>query len=101
MKKLVILFTLILFIISCGDKTREEITERYPNGDKLLLVKYKGEGGDEIVVERIGYSRLKNGIWKSSDSTGLYIDGKKDGKWTWYNKDGSVKEVVEYPTQRI
>jgi len=26
---------------------------------------------------------------------------KKDGKWTWYNKDGSVKEVVEYTTQRI
>jgi len=44
---------------------------------------------------------LKNGIWKSSDSTGLYIDGKKDGKWTWYNKDGSVKEVVEYRTQMI
>jgi len=36
--------TLILFIISCGEKVREEITERYSNGDKLLLVKYKGEG---------------------------------------------------------
>ena len=58
MKKLITLIS-ILLIISCGDKIREEITERYDNGYKKLLVKYKGEGSDEVVVERIQYG--KNG----------------------------------------
>ena len=56
MKKTVILFTLVLFIISCGGKVREEITERYDNGSKKQLVRYKGKGSDEVVVESITYS---------------------------------------------
>ena len=52
-----ILIILSLFLISnCGDKVREEITERYDNGNKKLLVKYKGEGGDEVITERTTYS---------------------------------------------
>ena len=48
---------LSLFLISnCGDKVREEITERYENGQKKLLVIYKGEGSDEVIVERITYN---------------------------------------------
>ncbi len=54
MKKLLTLIS-ILLIISCGDKVREEITERYDDGSKMLLVKYKGEGSDEVVTERVYY----------------------------------------------
>ena len=27
---------------------------------------------------------------------GTYKDGEKDGKWIYYNEDGTVKEVEEY-----
>ena len=56
MKKTVILFTLILFIFSCGEKVREEILKRHANGQMKLLVKYKGKGGDEVITERITYN---------------------------------------------
>ena len=55
MKKILI-FISILLIISCGDKVREEITERHNNGQKKLLIKYKGDGADEVVVEKKYYS---------------------------------------------
>ena len=49
MKKL-LLFALPLFLIyNCGDKVREEITERYESGSKKLLLVYKGEGKNEEV----------------------------------------------------
>ena len=55
-QSILILLSLLL-ISNCGEKVREEITERFDNGDKKLLVKYKGEGGDEVVVERITYGK--------------------------------------------
>jgi len=57
MKNIYLITILTLFISNCGEKVREEITERFDNGDKKLLVKYKGEGGDEVVVERITYGK--------------------------------------------
>ena len=98
-----ILILLSLFLISnCGDKVREEITERYGDGKKKLLVKYKGEGVDEVVVERITYNEngdtliwdiwenfpenmkmvreyYENGQIKKEEN---YKDGNKDGKHT-------------------
>ena len=53
--KISIITLLTLFISNCGDKVREEIKERYDNGQKKLLVIYKGEGSDEVIVERITY----------------------------------------------
>ncbi len=51
-----ILILLSLFLISnCGDKVREEIVERYDNGQKKVLVEYKGKGSDEEIVKRIEY----------------------------------------------
>jgi len=50
MKNIYIL-TLILFIISCGEKVREEITERYDDGKKKTIMKFVGEGSEEVMVE--------------------------------------------------
>jgi len=55
MKKTVILFTLILLIISCGEKVREETTERYDDGKVKTLMKFKGSGSEEVMVEKISY----------------------------------------------
>ena len=36
-------------------------------------------------------------IWKEDN----FKDGKIDGKWTFYNVDGSIKEVVEYKQGKL
>ena len=109
-----ILILLSLFLISnCGDKVREEITDRYVNGQKKLLVKYKGEGVDEVVVERITYrengdtliwekplDKMKmvreyffNGqIWKEVN----YKGGKEDGRYTDYDEYGQIRNERNY-----
>ena len=68
MKKTVILFTLILFIFSCGEKVREEINERYESGQKKLLGIYKGKGSDEeMLFERIIKDTREQGMWMKGD----------------------------------
>jgi len=109
-----ILILLSLFLISnCGEKVREEIIERYGDGKKKTFVIYKGEGSDEVIVERITYR--ENGdtlIWeKPLDKfkmerkyyengqiwmEGNFKDGKKDGKWYEYNENGQIRKIVNY-----
>ena len=88
MKNIYIL-PLILFIISCGDKVREEITERYDNGSKKLLVRYKGEGVDEIVVERINYSKSGDTLILEKPLDNMTIERK-------YYTNGNIREEVHY-----
>jgi len=105
---------LSLFLISnCSDKVREEITERYNDGQKKVLVKYKGEGSKEVVVERITYN--ENGdtlIWEKPldkfkmereyyengqiKEEGNYKDGKREGKWTEYYENGQIEWKENY-----
>ena len=51
MKKLLII-VLILFIFNCGEKVREEITERYDDGKMKTLVKFKSSGSKKMVRKR-------------------------------------------------
>ena len=111
-KSILILFSLFL-ISNCGDKVREEITERYDNGQKKVFVKYKGEGSKEVVVERITYN--ENGdtlIWEKPldkfkmereyyengqiKEEGNYKDGKREGKWTEYYENGQIEWEENY-----
>jgi len=46
MKNTTLLILLSLFITSCGEKIREEITERYDNGKMKTIMKFIGEGSD-------------------------------------------------------
>ena len=72
----------ILIIISCSEKNREEITERYDNGNKKLLVKYKGDKGEEVILEKIEFFVEGDTLnWENYN-----INGKK-GKWTSYNEN--------------
>ena len=92
MKKIIILFTLILFIISCGDKVREEIIERYDNGSKKLLVKYKGS--DKTIVERTTYS--ENGDTLLFEKP---LDKIKMEKV--YYSNGQIKEIINYKNEKM
>jgi len=79
-----------LIIISCGDKVREEITERYQSGNKKILIKYKGEGSNEVVEERIYYSQNGDTLFRENTTkeyvyyntkeevTKSYSDGQKE-----------------------
>ena len=112
MKNIYLITILTLFISNCGEKVREEITERFVNGDKKLLVKYKGEGGDEVVVERITYSEsgdtlllekpLEKIFMKRFYFDGLlkfeknYKDEKMDGKYINYYENGKKESEVFY-----
>lgn len=44
---------------------------------------------------------VKNGPWEAWMSgykhvQGTYKNGQKDGKWIWFNKDGSVNKTIFY-----
>ena len=114
-----ILILLSLFLISnCGDKVREEITERYDDGKKKTIMKFKGSGSEEVMVEKIGYSqrgdtlilekpldklKMEREYYEDGEikEEGNYKDGERDGKWTTYNEDGSIKKVEEYKDGKL
>jgi len=69
---------LSVFLTVCfSEDLRVEIIQRYDNGSKKLLVKYRGEGVDEVVIERITYSEsgdtliLENIIDKLRNGKGI------------------------------
>ena len=93
--------------VTFGQKGREELAEKYKNGNKKLLVKYQGAGSDEVVVEKISYSekgdtlilekpldKLKmmrnyyeNGPLKEEKN---YKDEKLDGKWITFFENSQI-----------
>ena len=111
-KSILILLSLFL-TFSFSEDLRVEIIKRYDNGNKKLLVKYKGEGVDEVVVERITYNengdiillekpldKLKmereyyeNGVIKGFHH---YKDGKLEGKHISYYLNGQIQLEGNY-----
>ena len=93
MKKLLphLLFALPLFLIyNCGDKVREEITERYDDGKKKTIMKFKGSGSKEVMVEKIGYSPI-------GDTLNREMNGKRvSGLFTDFYENGQIKREVNY-----
>ena len=82
----------ILITISCSEKNSEEITERFDNGNKKLLVKYKGDNGEEVILEKMEF--FKEGdtlIWENYN-----INGKREGKWISYYENGQIKKEGNY-----
>ena len=100
MKKTVILFTLVLFIISCGEKVREEITERYENGQKKLLVIYKGEGSKEVIVERITYGSRGDTLYWEKPLEDFYYEKVREEIRERYD-NGDKKLLVKYKGEGV
>ena len=98
------------------NKVREEITDRYENGNKKSLVKYKGEGSNEVLVKRIDYSQngdiinmesynskgQKDGQWIRSYYSGEvkdesnYRNGRRHGDWNFYFRSGKIRFIRPY-----
>ena len=89
--KILIITLLTLFISNCGENLIEEVKERYGGGELKVVEYYKKIGDTQKLVRKREYHN--NGQIKIE---GNYKDGEKDGKWTYYNKDGSIENVEEY-----
>ena len=113
-QSILILFSLFL-ISNCGDKVREEITERYDNGNMKVVEYYKKVGDTQTLVKKREYYKtgeveeenyFVNGRLEGShteyyrsgqiEEEGTFNDGKLEGKYIHYNKDGSVYRIEEY-----
>ena len=55
MKNYLIISTLILFIISCGQKEIVVIPQRFDDGKPKTIMKFKGEGSEQVMIEKISY----------------------------------------------
>ena len=92
---------------------REEIIERYSNGVKKSIVVYKGQGSKERLVKKLEYyenEKIKSSTdWKDGKPNGTVTYWNKTGEklcegvnqngilfgeYTFYNKDGSLKEPI-------
>ena len=108
MKKLILLFSLSLFLFSCGDnngsssnvksenniknndlpkkevkKLKEVVIERYTEGDKKIVGFYDGEGSNEVIVKRVHYYSQNDGGDTIKEEN--YKNGKLEGKYfTWF-----------------
>ena len=99
---------ILLLIVGCGEQVREEIIERYPSGEKKIVVKYKGEGNEEKVVERttylesgesLLYENLIDGTSKDwAELNGLYNaeNYKKYLQGTWKVIKWAIKKTDIY-----
>ena len=105
MKKLILLFSLSLFIFSCGDgnssgeekelkNLREEVIERYDGGDKKVVGYYDGEGSNEVIVKRVHYYSQNDGGGKEKEEN--YKNGKLEGKYFEWFENGNRFKVCNY-----
>lgn len=90
------LLLILLLLVGC-ESIREEIVERHPNGDKKLLVKYKGKGSDEIVIERVEYNEKGDTILYERPLEKIHRkrNNSTDGYYTdVYNNNGLIKTIM-------
>ena len=117
MKNLLSILLVSIILMGCSDNVKEEVLDRYDNGQKKLVVKYKGEGSNEVIVSRITYrangdiiisenpsdkTKMVRYYYDNKDADDLfyysqidlernYKDGKKDGLWRWGHEDGQIQ----------
>ena len=82
MKNILSIVLVSIILMGCSDNVKEEVLDRYDNGQKKLVVKYKGEGSNEVIVSRITY-RANGDIIISENPS----DKTKMVREYYYNED--------------
>jgi len=95
MKKLIFIAVLTLLISNCGDKVREEITERYDDGKKKTIMKFKGSGSEEVMVERIVYSKSGDTLFWEKPLEDFYYEKVREEITERYD-DGKKKTIMKF-----
>ena len=70
---------------------RDEIIERYPTGEKKLVVTYGGTGNREFVLRKRSY--YQNGQIKEEEN---YKNSELDGDYREYYKNGQISVKCSY-----
>ena len=88
---------LSLFLISnCGDKVREEITERYDDGNMKVVEYYKKVGDTQTLVKKREYYETGE-----LEEEYYYVNGELEGKYTEYYKNGKIEEEGTYKDDEL
>ena len=74
-----LLYTLIIISFCFCSYIREDIIQRYPSGEKQVLVKYKGKGSSEKLIERITYSIKGDTLKLEKPFEGYVLEKSIDG----------------------
>ena len=109
MKKVILLFSLSLFLFNCGDgnssgeektiqkkELKEVVIERYSEGDKKIVGFYDGEGSNEVIVKRVHY--YENGQLKKVESSVDYI---LNGDYKEWSEDGKLIKHLIYKDDEV
>ena len=117
MKNLITILCLCSFLFS--EELRSEIIKRYDNGNKKIVVKYRGSGFNEEIVERITFSKKNEIIQIHKPLEGInkrfeyYENGHKkvysnfnnndklNGKYIFYYDTGQVQYETNYVDDQI
>ena len=95
MKKLITITLLTLFISNCGDKVREEITERYDDGKKKTIMKFKGSGSEEVMVEKVTYGKSGDTLFWEKPLEDFYYEKVREDITERYD-DGKMKTLMKF-----
>jgi len=103
-KNLFIIIGFILLILGCSTVEKEVIETYGRDSKKAEIVPLNTNLLMEYMEKFYGKGNYKNGkkvgkwIWYQDDGTiemeGNFKDGKTVGKWTWYYRNGQIKMEV-------
>ena len=103
----VLILSLFVWWFFSGEEIREEVIERYDNGQKKVVMTFRGEGNNEELIQRVVYNENGDTLIfelpiENQKMERIYYKGKglieqelnyKDGelgKWTRYYKNGQI-----------
>jgi antitoxin component YwqK of YwqJK toxin-antitoxin module len=85
MKTKLLIFTLLVFNLTSCRFEHKVIEDTFPDGSTKRLCVYKGTGASrELIKETTFYPN------KQKQMEGTYVDGKRDGQWTYWYENGKV-----------
>ena len=87
-KRVLIILTVFLFLVSCGNRPAEEVVTTYDNGQPAKVYYYDKD--HHRIAEKEYY---ENGITKME---GSIADDVRNGEWTSYFPDGKVQSTGFY-----
>ena len=74
-----------------SDEKREEVVERYENGNKKLVVTYLGSGSNEQVIKKVSY--YSSGKTKEIEN---YAQNELNGSYLEYYRNGQISVSCSY-----
>jgi len=106
-----ILSIVLLLFISCGDKREVNISQTIQFEGKIYLLDAEDPFSGILYHEYPNGQREYEGEYKNGKPNGYLIywydsdvkmregklkSGSPTGRWTYYNPDGSIKEIIDH-----